>query len=350
MTTPVGTAMAGGGVYNANSRIQATAARHGLEFLTRAAARVAPGSPLVIADYGAAEGRNSLLPVAAAITEIRKRSQSPISVVHVDRPENDFGTLFALLRSDPASYLVGQRDVYPLACGGSFYEPLLPSGSVALGWCAIAAHWLRAWPTEAPPTLVPDLAADSAKVPFAAEAKADWEAFLRSREIEMRPGASLVVVTPAAEEDGSIGRRALLYACLDEALDGLLRDGAIVDDERRRMSLPFYDRTSAEFIATFKARSTGLVLEEIVMDTADDVYWVDFQRTGDKAARARGYAGFVRAAFGPTLATALGPESPQARRSAFVEALTRRVQAAVAGTEGPLFPARYASMLITKPL
>jgi hypothetical protein len=166
----------------------------------------------------------------------------------------------------------------------------------------------------------------------------------------MRPGASLVVVTPAAEEDGSIGRRALLYACLDDALDGLLRNGSLDPDERRRMSLPFYDRTRAEFTAPFKTGATGLVLEEIVMDTADDVYWVDFERTGDAAARARGYAGFVRAAFGPTLATALDPGSPGARRSTFIETLTRRVEAAVAGTEGALFPARYASMLITKPL
>ena len=68
----LGGAMEGRGVYNANSRPQQAAASLGVTLLARAAARLEPGpSPIVIADYGSAEGRNSLTPMAAAVRDER---------------------------------------------------------------------------------------------------------------------------------------------------------------------------------------------------------------------------------------------------------------------------------------
>jgi hypothetical protein len=63
--------------------------------------------PIVIADYGSSEGRNSLAPLRVAIEVLRQRigKKRAISVVHTDLPGNDFGALFQMLASDPASYL-----------------------------------------------------------------------------------------------------------------------------------------------------------------------------------------------------------------------------------------------------
>jgi hypothetical protein len=61
--------------------------------------------PIVIADYGSSQGKNSLAPMRAAIAALRRRllPRRPICVVHVDVAENDFSTLFDLLDTAPDS-------------------------------------------------------------------------------------------------------------------------------------------------------------------------------------------------------------------------------------------------------
>ena len=62
--------MEGHGAYNRSSRVQAAGSSPALPLFEHAARNVeleAPPAPIVIADYGASEGRNSLAPLAAAI-------------------------------------------------------------------------------------------------------------------------------------------------------------------------------------------------------------------------------------------------------------------------------------------
>src|SRR3954469_12728747 len=77
------------GSYSASSRLQAAGLRPAIKLFEEAAAAVplpAPPQPVVIADYGASTGHNSLLPVCAAITVLRKRTRPEHSVLvaHTD--------------------------------------------------------------------------------------------------------------------------------------------------------------------------------------------------------------------------------------------------------------------------
>ena len=66
-----------------------------------------PGDqPLVIADYGSSQGKNSLAPIRVAIRILRERTgpSRPIFVFHVDQPSNDFNALFDVLDTDPNRY------------------------------------------------------------------------------------------------------------------------------------------------------------------------------------------------------------------------------------------------------
>jgi hypothetical protein len=78
--------------YTASSRLQAAGLRPAMAIFEEAAAVVplprAP-QPIVIADYGAATGHNSLLPICAAIDVLRKRTrpEHSILVIHTDVPE-----------------------------------------------------------------------------------------------------------------------------------------------------------------------------------------------------------------------------------------------------------------------
>jgi SAM dependent carboxyl methyltransferase len=130
--------MEGHGAYNRSSAVQAAGLSPAMHLLDEAASSVPlPEEPeaIVIADYGASEGRNSLGPIATAIARLRERAgiHRAISVVHTDLPNNDFETLFEMLESEPASYLRGDPAAFALAVGRSFYQQLLPSQSVTLG-------------------------------------------------------------------------------------------------------------------------------------------------------------------------------------------------------------------------
>src|SRR5215469_9632373 len=152
--SPVGV-MEGKGFYNEYAAIPASGSALALPLLEEAARQISLDSsdrPIVIADYGSSQGKNSLAPMRAAIAVLRARvgTQRPIVVYHTDLPANDFSTLFEVLESDPASYLQDEHSVFPSAIGRSFYRPILPPSHVDLAWSSYAAVWLSRIPPPDP--------------------------------------------------------------------------------------------------------------------------------------------------------------------------------------------------------
>src|SRR3954466_338032 len=98
------------GSYSASSRLQAAGLSGAIKLFEEAANNVPlpqPPQPIVIADYGASTGHNSLLPICSAIAVLRKRTrpEHSILVAHTDVAENDFTVLFQTLDHAPDSYL-----------------------------------------------------------------------------------------------------------------------------------------------------------------------------------------------------------------------------------------------------
>lgn len=186
--------MEGHGAYNRSSRVQAAGLAAAIPLFRQAAETVplAPApAPIIIADYGCSEGHNSLLPMREAIAVLRQRIGAirAISVVHTDLPSNDFSALFESLENDPDSYLRGEQATFPSAVGRSFYQQLLPSGSVTLGWSSWSVQWLSRTPALIPDHVQVAYSHDaSACAAFARQAAEDWRAFLLHRADELRPG------------------------------------------------------------------------------------------------------------------------------------------------------------------
>ncbi len=93
---PTTTGMAGGGYYDAHSAFQAKVAESGAALLSEAVAAVHqpdPDAPVVVADYGCAEGRNSISTVGRALDAFAARGAAEFCVLHNDLPSNDFATL-----------------------------------------------------------------------------------------------------------------------------------------------------------------------------------------------------------------------------------------------------------------
>jgi len=316
VTDPLGTVvspgvMEGQGAYNRNSRLQASGIEKALPFLATAAQKVALETgtqSLVVADYGCSQGANSLVPIKVAIRNLRPRLQNgrAISIFHVDQPLNDFNCLIEVLSSHPKRYSLDEPNVFPNVIGRSFYEQVLPSESVHLGWSSYAAIWLSRVPSLIADHIFPPCATGEVRVAFERQAAEDWQTFLSMRSREMRHGARLVVVLPTTRPRGSYTFTEFMNVA-NIVLREMVDDGAITAAERARMVLLSYPRRKDELLAPFgtDGQFQSLVVEECEAQLLPNPGWLDYQRDGDAEALARTQAAFFRAVFTPSLAAAL---------------------------------------------
>src|ERR1700710_2364118 len=157
---------ADGATRSASRRLQAAGLRKAISLFEQAAQAVPiPRSPrpIVIADYGASTGHNSLLPIGAAISVLRTRTrpEHSILVTHTDVPENDFTALFRTLSDDPDTYLKKDHASFASAVGRSFYGQILPSNSVNLAWSSWSVQWLGRVPMAIPDHVVASYCRDA---------------------------------------------------------------------------------------------------------------------------------------------------------------------------------------------
>ena len=329
--------MEGKGGYNRSSQVQAAGLSSAVSMLESAARTVAlpAGSqPIVIADYGSSQGRNSLLPLGAAVAILRGRigPARAISVVHTDLPENDFSVLFQTLNTDPNSYLQHDRAVFASAVGRSFYEQVLPSESVTLGWTSWAVQWLSRVPSTIPDQIQVAFSHDApTRDAFSRQAAEDWRQFLTHRERELCPGGKLTVITMAVDENGDFGYRPLLNALYSALLD-MVDAGFLEREEIRRMVVPTFGRSRADFEAPFgpQRQFGSLRLEEVDVFYGEDHFWSDFECHGDAQAFASRWAAFSRASIFPTLAASLQGGRADARAAQFCGRLETETTARLA--------------------
>jgi hypothetical protein len=327
--------MEGNGAYNKHAKLQAGGAALALPLLESAVRKMTldPGdSPVVIADYGSSQGKNSLAPMRVAIDVLRTRlgPNRSIVVAHVDLPANDFNTLFQILDTDPDRYSVDEPNVFPCAIGRSFYGAVFPPHHVTLGWSSYAAVWLSRIPMAIPGHFFVLGSAGSVRAAFDRQGAEDWEAFLSLRARELRRGGRLVVVLPAVDEDGSSGFKELMDHA-NGALAEVVQEGAITADERARMVLGSYPRRRRDLLAPFirDGQFRHLIVEQCDVTELEDAAWADYRRDGNEEALASKQALFFRSTFVPSLASALARSRDAERCRAFgdrfQEGLKRRL-------------------------
>jgi hypothetical protein len=330
------------GAYNRHAQLQAGGAAMALPLLERAAQDLAlepEVQPIIIADYGSSQGKNSLAPMRAAIRILRQHlaPERPILVFHVDLPANDFNTLFAVLESDPDRYAQDEPNTFPCAIGRSFYEQVLPGESVHLGWCSYAAVWLSRIPMPIPGHFMVLFATAAVREAFARQAAQDWEAFLSLRARELRPGGRLVIVLPALDDDGSFGLEDL-FNHANAVLADMVADGGLLAEERARMVLGAYPRRKCDLLAPSQQDGMfqRLVVESCEVEVRSDAAWAAFERHHDTDVLAAQHAGFFRSVFVPTLALGLRHAADAAACRAFGVRVEDGVKRRLASHPAPL--------------
>jgi hypothetical protein len=309
--TPSHGVMEGNGAYNRYAKLPAGGVALAMPSLEKAvrSLELDPGDqPVVIADYGSSQGKNSMVPMQVAIRILRTRlgPNRAISVFHIDQPSNDFNTLFEVLDADPDRYVLDDPNVFPGAIGRSFYESVLPPVSVHLGWCSYAAVWLSRIPALIPGHFISLHSTDAVRAEFARQGEQDWEAFLSLRAKELRPGGRLIVVLPGLADDGLSGFENIMDQT-NAVLAEMVADGAIMAEERARMVLRAYPRRKISLLAPFAqgGHFQNLTVEDLEMSPLPDPAWNDYERDGNKEALATKQALFFRSVFMPSLASAL---------------------------------------------
>ncbi len=327
--------MAGHGLYNAHSQPQHVAGGDGLPLLARACEAVPldRSRGVVVADYGSSQGRNSLVPMSAAIDQLRSRldAETPISIVHTDLPSNDFAALFTTLDTDPESYLRGASNVFSYASGRSFYERLFPAEHVAVGWSSITVHWLSSVPVPLREQIFSPLGDAPERTAYAARAAEDWQRFLGHRLEELEQDGRLVVVGSGADENGRSGAEGLM-SLANDALREMVAENALTREEYEQMVVPTYYRTLSEFIEPLDANGTAgsFELEEHSETDLADPLWASYEQSGDVAEYAAGVADFLRAFSEPSLFGAIAAGRSAEAAAKLADEFYGRVREAVA--------------------
>lgn len=304
--------MSGDNYYQEHSATQRDTSELGLSFIDEALADLgeSPDRPL-IADFGVAQGRNSARPISRALAHFSDDVE--VVVVHSDLPGNDWHSLFGFVSDDPQSYLRGRDNVRVFVAGTSFYNRILPKECLALGWTSAAVHWLSESPGKITDNFFVQSSTDTrAQTAYREQSRADWQAFLRNRAVELRPRGSIVFVDVLMGDDGLMGSEKL-FASVETSLRWALTAGIIATSEYEGIAYPTWFRSLDEFREPFPfmgPEGSSLDLVSLTPVQLADPFKSDFERSGDRDAYAQQQVGFLRGFLEPSFTTALVDNDP----------------------------------------
>jgi len=335
---PATTGMKGAGYYDRHSTVQ-MCSMHALQDWVEDAVGTLPlpaaRQPVTVLDLGSSEGRNAIGLMGTIAHGLRRRTRQPVQAIFSDLASNNFNQLFANLEE---ARRTGRfpAGVYSSAVGGSFYEALLPPGTVHLATSFNSIHWLDQPPEVSVPDFVayrrphpsrPGLAVSpEATAAFRRQAEQDLVRFLQCRARELVPGGKLLLASPGDTSQARVGDG--LFDVLNDACLDLVAFGPLEREEYERLTMPCYPRTVEELLAPLE-REDSPVRGAFTVDRAEALevptpFLVEFRRGGNVAAYATAFTGFLRAISEPVVKAAL---KQPARKAELIDGLYERVRA-----------------------
>src|SRR5262249_31197410 len=268
-----------------------------------------------------ADGGTSINLVRQAVIAVRARwPRRPITVVYSDQPRNDYNSLFQLIHglTPIPTYLDEIEDVYVLASATSFYRPILPKGTINLGFSATAMHWLSRKPCDIT-NHVHAVGAEGAELAaFTEQGRRDWQTILLQRARELTPGGRLVLVNFGKDEAGRyLGNTGgvNMFGTINALWQRFASEGIISAGEYVHMTLPQYYKTVEEFIRPLTDTSdpvyrAGLRLEHCDTRLVPCPFAAEFRQHRDAARFAHEYIPTLRSWTESTFFGALSPNRP----------------------------------------
>ena len=287
-------------------------------------------NPFTFTDMGCADGGTSIDLVRQAVGAVRTRwKQRPITVVYSDQPRNDYNSLFHLVHglTPIPTYLEEIEDVYVLAAATSFYRPILPAGTLNLGFSATAMHWLSRKPCDLTDHVQAVGAEGAELAAFAEQGRHDWETILLHRARELMPGGRLVLVNFGKDEAGRyLGNTGgvNMFDTFKVLWQRFAAEAVISAEEYVRMTLPQYYKTAEEFTDPLTDTASpvyraGLRLEQCETRVVPCPFAAEFRQHGDATRFAHEYIPTLRSWTESTFLAALSPNRPLEERQGIID-------------------------------
>jgi hypothetical protein len=294
-----------------------------------------------LADMGCADGGTSLSLIHEAVYFLQQQApQRPIRLVYEDQPENDYNALFQNLRTPLKGLsLTSMPAVYCSAVPVSFYEQTLPTGTLDIGFCATAMHWLSHKPCDISNHVQAVGAQGEERKAFSEQGRKDWEQILLCRALELTPQGQMVIVNFCCDETGQhLGHTgsANIFDVFTLLWQTLVEESLITEDEFIHMTLPQYYRNLDEFKAPFSipngvAHLAGLRLEYIEPRVVQCPYAARFKSgEWDALTFAEHYIPTLRSWTESTFFSALSAHRSVDERQRIIDAYYNRYQDIVA--------------------
>ncbi len=281
-------------------------------------------------DTGCADGGTSLAMVGKLIKAVRQKSADlPIQIVYADQPRNDYNALVKIIHglTQFDSYHGKHENVFALFSGTSFYQSILPAGSLNLGFSATAMHWLSRKPGNISEHVHAVGASGKELAAFQEQGRRDWETILLNRSKELKPGGKLVLVNFGKDEQGRyLGNTGgiNMFDTFNAIWQSFVNDKTITQEEYVNMTLPQYYNTVEEFSAPLLDRNSavfasGLRLDSIETRVVKCPFAEDYKVHGDAEKFSREYIPTIRTWNESTYFAGLSTERPMQQRKAIIE-------------------------------
>jgi len=191
------------------------------------------------------------------INSVRKHS---IAIYHTDIPLNDYNILINTIHNNKESYMTlssPDSPILPFATATSFYQQVLASSSLHLGFSSAAVHWLSRRPCDIRDFYIHRSQNETELALWRDQAAEDWNNFLHFRSKELVPGGSLVLNILCIDENGNYTSKGLSTA-ISQVIEEMIQNKQLTDDERKNINPSMYFRTREEIIGPLSSHNLTL--------------------------------------------------------------------------------------------
>ncbi|XP_037410233.1 anthranilate O-methyltransferase 1-like [Triticum dicoccoides] len=242
--------------------------------------RTLPCRKMVIADLGCSSGPNAVALVSIALETTRNHflqlQQPPpeVSLLLNDLPYNDFNVV---VKSLVVLRQINEPIVVAGVVPGSFYERLLPSGSVHLFCSSNSLHWLSKAPEDLRIKQIPAYDIDEnvrhERLPVVAGAytrqfRKDFTLFLKLRGKELVPDSRMVVSLAGRRSDELVTEITHVWGTTAQILGVMASECAIDKAKFDSLYIPVYAPSLKELREIIQEEGSFSITEMRVHDPA----------------------------------------------------------------------------------
>ena len=299
-------------------------------------------TPITFTDMGCADGGTSLEMWGRVLSDLRARlPEHALQLTYTDLPKNDFSQLFQIVHGQTSlpAYAPDIDNLYITASATSFHHPIVPPGTLNLGFSATASHYISQTPAQIADHVHMVGASGETRAAFQTQGAKDWEAFLLARAQELAPHGRLVLYNFGIDEDGRyLGHTGgkSMFDMFAQLWRDLVAEGTITEEEYRATNFPQHYRTLEEFAAPFRDTNSPVYKAGLRLDDIGTVHTrCPFEKSfsedhGDPLRFAKEYIPTLRSWSEPTFVAGLSGTRDAGEIAAIIDRFYQSYEDAVA--------------------